>query len=108
MARYLLPVVLTRAETEGLDVAEAERAVNLAAESGGTAILLPPITFHDVLDVAADGDRMPRKSTLFLPKPASGLALRRVAELHAGHAAGTPDERGQFHLIAAVEPPGPR
>jgi uncharacterized protein (DUF1015 family) len=33
-----------------------------------------------VAAVAAAGARMPRKSTLFTPKPASGLVMRRFAD----------------------------
>lgn len=95
MARYLLPRVFGFAESAGVDVPEASQAVTMAAGSDGTAILLPPITFHDVLEVAAEGDRMPRKSTLFLPKPASGLALRRVED-----AGGRHTELG--HLLSEV------
>jgi uncharacterized protein (DUF1015 family) len=55
------------------DVAAAEAA---AAESGGTALLLNPTPVEAVVAVAAAGDRMPRKSTLFTPKPRTGLVLR--------------------------------
>jgi uncharacterized protein (DUF1015 family) len=33
-----------------------------------------------VAEIAASGARMPRKSTLFTPKPASGLVMRRFAD----------------------------
>ncbi|HVU61750.1 MAG TPA: DUF1015 domain-containing protein [Mycobacteriales bacterium] len=51
-------------------------AVNAAKASGGTALLLNPTPVADVVAVAAAGDRMPRKSTLFVPKPATGLLIR--------------------------------
>jgi uncharacterized protein (DUF1015 family) len=35
---------------------------------------------QSVAQVAAAGARMPRKSTLFTPKPASGLVIRRFAD----------------------------
>ena len=35
---------------------------------------------RQVAAVAAAGARMPRKSTLFTPKPASGLLMRRFAD----------------------------
>jgi uncharacterized protein (DUF1015 family) len=35
-----------------------------------------------VAAIAAAGARMPRKSTLFTPKPASGLVMRRFADQH--------------------------
>ena len=51
-------------------------AVAAAKVSGGTALLLNPTPVADVAAVAAAGDRMPRKSTLFVPKPATGLLIR--------------------------------
>jgi hypothetical protein len=51
-----------------------------AARTGGTAILLRPTPVAAVAAVAAAGGRMPRKSTLFTPKPASGLVMRRFAD----------------------------
>ncbi len=47
-----------------------------ARRSSGTAILLNPTPVEAVAAVAGAGERMPRKSTLFTPKPASGLVLR--------------------------------
>ena len=55
-------------------------AVAAARESGGTALLLNPTPVADVAAVAAAGDRMPRKSTLFVPKPATGLLIRSFAD----------------------------
>ncbi|MEV7008907.1 DUF1015 domain-containing protein [Streptosporangium sp. NPDC051022] len=54
-------------------------AVRLARDSGGTAVLLNPLTVDDVLTVAAQEERVPRKSTSFGPKPRSGLVLRMLA-----------------------------
>jgi uncharacterized protein (DUF1015 family) len=51
-------------------------AVAAARESGGTALLLNPTPVEAVVGVAAAGDRMPRKSTLFTPKPRTGLLIR--------------------------------
>jgi uncharacterized protein (DUF1015 family) len=51
-------------------------AVAAAAASGGTAVLLNPTPVEAVTTVAAGGERMPRKSTLFTPKPQTGLVLR--------------------------------
>jgi uncharacterized protein (DUF1015 family) len=59
------------------DVASAVRA---ATDSGGVALLLNPTPVADVAAVAAAGDRMPRKSTLFVPKPATGLLIRAFAD----------------------------
>ncbi len=55
------------------DVGEA---LFLAARTGGTAVLLNPTPVGAVAAVAAAGERMPRKSTLFTPKPATGMVLR--------------------------------
>jgi uncharacterized protein (DUF1015 family) len=55
------------------DVADALAA---AARTAGTAVLLNPTPVAAVAQVAASGERMPRKSTLFTPKPATGLVLR--------------------------------
>ena len=55
------------------DVADA---LATAARTGGTAVLLNPTPVGAVAAVAAAGERMPRKSTLFTPKPATGLLLR--------------------------------
>lgn len=55
-------------------------ALAAAAHTGGTAVLLRPTPVAAVAAVAAQGGRMPRKSTLFTPKPASGLVMRRFAD----------------------------
>lgn len=57
---------------------DATSAVAAAAGSGGTALLLNPTPVADVIAVAAAGERMPRKSTLFTPKPRTGLVLRTL------------------------------
>jgi uncharacterized protein (DUF1015 family) len=59
---------------------DIESAVAAAAASGGIALLLNPTAVGDVAAVAAAGDRMPRKSTLFVPKPATGLLIRAFAD----------------------------
>jgi uncharacterized protein (DUF1015 family) len=55
-------------------------ALAAAERTGGTAVLLRPTPVAAVAAVAAAGARMPRKSTLFTPKPASGLVMRRFAD----------------------------
>jgi uncharacterized protein (DUF1015 family) len=55
-------------------------ALEAARQSGGCALLLNPTPVGDVAAVAAAGDRMPRKSTLFVPKPATGLLIRAFAD----------------------------
>lgn len=57
----------------------APEALAAARTHRGIAILLRPTPVDAVLAIARAGLRMPRKSTLFLPKPASGMALRLFA-----------------------------
>jgi uncharacterized protein (DUF1015 family) len=59
---------------------DIDEAVKIAATGGGVAVLLRPTPVSAVAEVAAAGARMPRKSTLFTPKPASGLVMRRLAD----------------------------
>lgn len=54
----------------------AHEALAAARAGGGTALLLNATPVADVVAVAAEGDRMPRKSTLFTPKPRTGLVIR--------------------------------
>jgi uncharacterized protein (DUF1015 family) len=56
------------------DAADAVQAVS--GEAGGTAVISNPVSFEDVIDIAANGERVPRKSTSFGPKPRTGLVLR--------------------------------
>ncbi|SDJ96186.1 DUF1015 family protein [Streptomyces indicus] len=53
-------------------VAKAER-------DGGTAVLMHPVREEVVRELAREGVTMPRKSTSFGPKPATGLVLRSLA-----------------------------
>ncbi|MBN1097287.1 DUF1015 domain-containing protein [Blastococcus sp. TML/C7B] len=53
-----------------------EEALRTAGERNGVALLLRPPSPADVAAVARAGARMPRKSTLFVPKPRTGLVLR--------------------------------
>jgi uncharacterized protein (DUF1015 family) len=55
---------------------DVDSALATAARTSGTAVLLNPTPVTAVAAVAAAGERMPRKSTLFTPKPATGLLLR--------------------------------
>jgi uncharacterized protein (DUF1015 family) len=59
---------------------DVDEAIAAAQASGGTAVLMRPTPVAAVVAVARAGGRMPRKSTLFTPKPASGLVLRRFAD----------------------------
>ena len=55
---------------------DAAEAVRMAADSGGTAVLCNPMPLAAVMDIAAHGEKVPRKSTSFGPKPRTGLVLR--------------------------------
>lgn len=55
-------------------------ALRDAADQHGFVVLLRPTPVAAVAAVAAAGARMPRKSTLFTPKPASGLVMRRLVD----------------------------
>ena len=55
---------------------DAGAAVRAARRGHGVAVLLRPVDVSDVLALAAEGERMPRKSTSFGPKPRTGLVLR--------------------------------
>jgi uncharacterized protein (DUF1015 family) len=59
---------------------DAEAAVRSAQSAGGTAILCSPMTPSEVYAVAARGEKVPRKSTSFAPKPRTGLVLRSFAQ----------------------------
>jgi uncharacterized protein (DUF1015 family) len=59
---------------------DAPAAEAAAADTGGTALLLNPTPVEAVIAVAAAGERMPRKSTLFTPKPRTGMLLRAYAD----------------------------
>jgi uncharacterized protein (DUF1015 family) len=61
-----------------------DEAITAAKESDGTAVLLRPTPVAAVAAVAAAGARMPRKSTLFTPKPASGVLMRRFVDAGPG------------------------
>lgn len=53
-------------------------SVGLAEGLGGTAVLMHPVHEDVVRDLARQGVTMPRKSTSFGPKPASGLVIRSL------------------------------
>ncbi|MFG2635891.1 DUF1015 domain-containing protein [Streptomyces sp. NPDC048362] len=52
--------------------------VEKAERDGGTAVLMHPVREEVVRQLARQGVTMPRKSTSFGPKPASGLVLRAL------------------------------
>ncbi|MFE7132948.1 DUF1015 domain-containing protein [Streptomyces sp. NPDC057638] len=53
-------------------------AVAKAERDGGTAVLMHPVHEEVVRELARKGVTMPRKSTSFGPKPATGLVLRSL------------------------------
>jgi uncharacterized protein (DUF1015 family) len=55
---------------------DAADAVRVAAGTGATAVICNPPSFEAVIQIAAHGERVPRKSTSFGPKPRTGLVLR--------------------------------
>jgi uncharacterized protein (DUF1015 family) len=79
LQRVLLPHAWGIADSEdGVlvfhDPAEAVTAAVAARD--GLAVLLNPVPFGVVRNIARHGERVPRKSTSFGPKPRSGLVLR--------------------------------
>ncbi len=66
--------------TDVVGVVEAEHdpaaALRLALDENGIALLLKPAPLAGIFAVARAGEAMPRKSTLFMPKPRSGLVMR--------------------------------
>ncbi|WP_086735615.1 DUF1015 domain-containing protein [Streptomyces glaucescens] len=57
---------------------DAAATVAKAERDAGTAVLMHPVREEVVRDLARQGVTMPRKSTSFGPKPASGLVLRAL------------------------------
>jgi len=55
---------------------DASSAVRQVARSAGVAVLMRPVGLGVVQAMAARGERMPRKSTSFGPKPRTGLVMR--------------------------------
>jgi uncharacterized protein (DUF1015 family) len=58
---------------------DASKALAKAIRAGGTAVILNALKVPDVLAVAAQGEKVPRKSTSFGPKPRTGLVMRTFA-----------------------------
>ncbi|HEX8008410.1 MAG TPA: DUF1015 domain-containing protein, partial [Trebonia sp.] len=55
---------------------DVEEAVQTACAAAGTAVIANPVPFAAVRQLAAQGERVPRKSTSFGPKPRTGLIFR--------------------------------
>jgi len=67
---------ITDSERDVLIDHDAADAVLMATRLGATAVISNPPSFGAVIDIAAHGERVPRKSTSFGPKPRTGLVLR--------------------------------
>ena len=57
---------------------DADDAVATARRRHGTALLLPPPTFEQVLEAAQAGRLLPEKATSFQPKPHVGVVMRSL------------------------------
>jgi uncharacterized protein (DUF1015 family) len=58
---------------------DAARAIEEAGQARGTAVICTALSPADVYAVAEQGERLPRKSTSFGPKPRTGLVMRTLA-----------------------------
>lgn len=79
VAHRLLLATLWKLDDDDPRVAYHHRAVDAlerAGRSSGVALLLAPARHSDVLALAAQGERLPHKSTSFGPKPRTGLLMR--------------------------------
>jgi uncharacterized protein (DUF1015 family) len=76
--RVLINRLWGLADTEDVVGFEHDVPATVAAaqRTGGVALLLNPTPVEAVAAVAEAGERMPRKSTLFTPKPRTGLLIR--------------------------------
>jgi len=57
-----------------------DQALNNIARSPGLLVAVQPPTLAQVMDAAARGQRMPRKSTSFSPKPRMGVIMRDLRD----------------------------
>jgi uncharacterized protein (DUF1015 family) len=78
MQEFLLAKLwsITDNERDVLISHDAAEAIRMAADAGGTAVICNPMPLAAVMDIAAHGEKVPRKSTSFGPKPRTGLVLR--------------------------------
>jgi uncharacterized protein (DUF1015 family) len=67
---------ITDSERDVLINHDAADAVRTASGLGATAVVSNAPSFEAVIGIAAQGERVPRKSTSFGPKPRTGLVLR--------------------------------
>ena len=88
---------------------DAAEAVRAATECGGVAVISNPVPFSAVTEIARHGERVPRKSTSFGPKPRSGLVLRSFLPgdvLSAGRCSGGEGVRGPLGGYSSVSGSG--
>ncbi|MQA88263.1 MAG: DUF1015 family protein [Streptosporangiales bacterium] len=79
---WLLPKIWGVEDPEAVRIVHHDpaEAVRTASRHRGTAVLLAPLAVGEVFALAAEGERVPHKSTSFGPKPRTGLVLRTFAE----------------------------
>jgi uncharacterized protein (DUF1015 family) len=77
LAYAVLPDIGYDGSPEHIDYTEDGVHALRAVESGGwdAALLINPTPIEQVIEVSESGDRMPRKSTYFYPKLATGVVL---------------------------------
>lgn len=82
LERLVLPAVGCDERPESIGYTESFRAAAEAVAQGrwDAAFLLNPTPVDQVLAVADAGERMPRKSTYFYPKLATGIVMLPLAE----------------------------
>jgi uncharacterized protein (DUF1015 family) len=80
LAYAVLPDIGYDGSPDNIDYTEDGRHALESVEIGGfdVALLLNPTTIEQVMAVSETGDRMPRKSTYFYPKLATGVVMLPV------------------------------
>lgn len=80
VARELLLPLLGATEAQATYTPDPAAALREAAETGGTAILVAPVSEHAIAEASEAGIRFPQKTTYFTPKPRAGLVIRTFEE----------------------------
>jgi uncharacterized protein (DUF1015 family) len=57
-----------------------DQALQISARQPGLVVAVRPPTVAQVMAAAARGERMPRKSTSFAPKPRMGVVMRDLQD----------------------------
>jgi uncharacterized protein (DUF1015 family) len=57
-----------------------DQALQVAAREPSVVVMVQPPTLADVTNAAARGERLPRKSTSFAPKPRMGVVMRDLSD----------------------------